>query len=76
MALDKRAWRCQKGHGAEEKGHGVAPCYFALDLTLVVNMVYMQQFHLQQVSRRDIKRIGMQNFTPVFFYMNSICITQ
>ena len=35
MALDKRAWRCQKGHGAQEKGHGAAPCYFALDLTLV-----------------------------------------
>ena len=34
MALDKRAWRCQKGHGAQEKGHGAAPCYFALDLTL------------------------------------------
>ena len=34
MALDKRAWRCQKGHGALEKGHGAAPCYFALDLTL------------------------------------------
>ena len=35
MALDKRAWRCQKGHGAQEKGHGAAPCYFALDLTLL-----------------------------------------
>ena len=34
MALDKRAWRCQKGHGAQEKGHGAVPCYFALDLTL------------------------------------------
>ena len=34
MALDKRALRCQKGHGAQEKGHGAAPCYFALDLTL------------------------------------------
>ena len=34
MALDKRAWRCQKGHGAREKGHGAAPCYFALDLRL------------------------------------------
>ena len=36
MALDKRAWRCQKGHGAQEKGHGAAPCYFALDLTLAL----------------------------------------
>ena len=36
MALDKRARRCQKGHGAQEKGHGAAPCYFALDLTLHV----------------------------------------
>ena len=35
MALDKRAWRCQKGHGIQEKGHGAAPCYFALDLTLI-----------------------------------------
>ena len=34
MALEKRAWRCQKGHGAQEKGHGTTPCYFALDLTL------------------------------------------
>ena len=34
MAQDKRAWRCQKGYGAQEKGHGAAPCYFALDLTL------------------------------------------
>ena len=34
MALDKRAWRCQKGHGAQEKGHGATPCYFSLDLTL------------------------------------------
>ena len=42
MALEKRAWRCQKGHGAQEKGHGAAPCYFALDLTLVLYMyVYM-----------------------------------
>ena len=36
MVLDKRAWRCQKGYGAQEKGHGTAPCYFALDLTLQV----------------------------------------
>ena len=40
MALDKRAWRCQKGHGAQEKGHGAAPCYFALDLTLHDNQVH------------------------------------
>ena len=36
MALDKRAWLCQKGHGAQEKGHGAAPCYFASDLTLPI----------------------------------------
>ena len=55
MALDKRAWRCQKehsaqekghgaqekGHGAQEKGHGTAPCYFALDLTLGLQYIIM-----------------------------------
>ena len=30
-------WCWTKGHGAQEKGHGAAPCYFALDLTLVCN---------------------------------------
>ena len=34
MALKKRAWRSEKGHGAQKKGHGAAPCYFALDIRL------------------------------------------
>ena len=40
MALGKRAWRPEKGHGARKKGHGAAPCYFALDLTLAVSKAF------------------------------------
>ena len=53
MALDKRAWRCQKGHGVQEKGHGAAPCYSALDLTLAVKSQYMDTFHLLMVTNDE-----------------------
>ena len=52
MALDKRAWRCQKGHGAQEKGHGDAPCYFSLDLTLVYKLV-MIKMHKTKAFERE-----------------------
>ena len=39
----------------------------------VVDMVYMQQHHLQQVTRRDIY---IMTITFVILYMNIICIAQ
>ena len=56
MALDKRAWRCQKGHGAHEKGHGAAPCYFALDLTLLGLSDHNLIFCTRKISRGQINK--------------------
>ena len=39
-------------------------------------MAYMQQRHLQQVSRCDIHNNDMQLFILVILYMNIIWITQ
>ena len=38
-------------------------------------MGYMQQCHLQQVSRHDIY-VVTENFTSVILYMNIMCIAQ
>ena len=39
-----------------------------------VNMVYMQQCNLQQMSRRDIYITTCKGFTSVISSMNIICI--
>ena len=62
MALDKRAWRCQKGHGAQEKGHGAAPCCFALDLTLIhsagthIGQTGQARKHANQTDRTFVRQ--------------------
>ena len=71
MALKKRAWRSEKGHGARKKGHGAAPCYFALDLTLASMTTLQFLGRFQMTSVRCLRCACMTTVG----YLGGFCMT-
>ena len=68
MVLDKRAWRFQKGHGAQEKGHGAAPCYFALDLTLVNTLQFLYKKTVLTQASKWAAKMMLEIFWIAYLY--------
>ena len=68
MALDKRAWRCQKGHGTQEKalkGHGAAPCknLYALNPSCIGEPCPTQPKQVKTIPTIEVGKEGLAAFT-------------